>query len=445
MSGADAVLTTAEIVAIGSELLVPPRLDTNSLTITTGLASLGIRVGAKHVVGDRVDAVARVIEDALTRADLVVLSGGLGPTDDDVTRDAVARVVGRPMHRRSRDHRPARGALRLARHPDAADQPAAGAGGRGRHRARQPEGTAPGLWVEHGRQAIVLLPGPPRELGPMLEGLLQGRLAARAPATRMHTRTILIAGARRVARRGAAAAAVSGVGRPGDPDRGDDPRVGGAARAAALRARRRGAGRGRARAAASQPSSTTLGPHVFSTDGRSIEQVVGDAAHLARLAIALAESCTGGLVTSRLTDIPGSSAYVSAPSSPTATRPRSTCSACPAASPRTAPSASSSRLRWPRASAACAGVEVGVGITGIAGPTGGSEAKPVGTVCLAVRAAGRRAAVTHEPVSWRADLREDSSPASEPSIWCGAPSRAMPRRRDRPRARGSSPARARPS
>ena len=79
-------LATAEIVAVGSELLVPPRLDTNSLTVTDGLAGLGIRVGAKHIVGDRVDALARVIADAMTRADLIVLTGGLGPTND--RRDA---------------------------------------------------------------------------------------------------------------------------------------------------------------------------------------------------------------------------------------------------------------------------------------------------------------------------------------------------------------------
>src|SRR5688572_18755924 len=90
-------LSTAEIVAVGSELLVPPRLDTNSLTVTTGLAALGIRVGAKHIVGDRVESLAAVVGDALRRADLVVLTGGLGPTDDDVTRDAVAQVVGRPL------------------------------------------------------------------------------------------------------------------------------------------------------------------------------------------------------------------------------------------------------------------------------------------------------------------------------------------------------------
>src|SRR5689334_23877018 len=194
MSDSDAVLTTAEIVAIGSELLVPPRLDTNSLTITTGLASLGIQVGAKHIVGDRVDAVARVIQDALTRADLVVLSGGLGPTDDDVTRDAVARVVGRALHEdpaviaRLEARFAARGIPMPAinrRQAQVVD---------GGIVLDNPKGTAPGQWVDHGRQAIVLLPGPPRELGPMLEGLLQGRLAARAPATRVHTRTVLIAG-----------------------------------------------------------------------------------------------------------------------------------------------------------------------------------------------------------------------------------------------------------
>ena len=187
-------LATAEIVAVGSELLVPPRLDTNSLTVTDGLAGLGIRVGAKHIVGDRVDALARVIADALTRADLIVLTGGLGPTDDDVTRDAVARVVGRPLI-----EDPAIIARLEARFAARGiPMPAIN-----RRQALVVEGgvvldnvngTAPGQWVEHGAQVLILLPGPPRELKPMLETLLQGRLAARAPATRVHMRTVLVAG-----------------------------------------------------------------------------------------------------------------------------------------------------------------------------------------------------------------------------------------------------------
>src|SRR5690606_31088463 len=91
-------LEWAEIVAVGSELLTPSRIDTNSLTITSRLNAAGIRVRAKAVVGDRAADLAQVFAGALRRADLVVLTGGLGPTDDDVTREVVAQVLGRTLH-----------------------------------------------------------------------------------------------------------------------------------------------------------------------------------------------------------------------------------------------------------------------------------------------------------------------------------------------------------
>jgi len=384
MSGADAVLTTAEIVAIGSELLVPPRLDTNSLTITTGLASLGIQVGAKHIVGDRVDAVARVIQDALTRADLVVLSGGLGPTDDDVTRDAVARVVGRALH-----EDPAVIAKLEARFAARGiPMPAIN-----RRQAQvvdggivldNPKGTAPGQWVDHGRQAIVLLPGPPRELGPMLEGLIQGRLAARAPATRVHTRTVLIAG----------------LGESHAEERLQPLYQAWAGQAIPIEATILASGgqlelqlyaRGDADPAGAVLATgvaavvDALGPHVISTDGRSIEQVVGDALIARGWRIALAESCTGGLVTSRLTDVPGSSAYVDRAVVAYSNEAKIGLLGVPAAD-IAAHGAVSEVVAIAMAEGVrrLAGVEVGVGVTGIAGPTGGTEAKPVGTVCLAV-------------------------------------------------------------
>ena len=384
MNGAGAVLTTAEIVAIGSELLVPPRLDTNSLTITTGLASLGIQVGAKHIVGDRVDAVARVIQDALTRADLVVLSGGLGPTDDDVTRDAVARVVGRALH-----EDPAVIAKLEARFAARGiPMPAIN-----RRQAQvvdggivldNPKGTAPGQWVDYGRQAIVLLPGPPRELGPMLEGLIQGRLAARAPATRVHTRTVLIAG----------------LGESHAEERLQPLYQAWAGQAIPIEATILASGgqlelqlyaRGDADPAGAVLATgvasvvDVLGPHVISTDGRSIEQVVGDALVARGWRIALAESCTGGLVTSRLTDVPGSSAYVERAIVAYSNDAKIGLLGVPA-SAIAAHGAVSEVVAIAMAEGVrrLAGVEVGVGVTGIAGPTGGTEAKPVGTVCLAV-------------------------------------------------------------
>jgi nicotinamide-nucleotide amidase len=381
---ADAVFTTAEIVAVGSEMLVPPRLDTNSLTITTGLASLGIRVIAKHIVGDRVDAVAGVIQDALTRADLVVLSGGLGPTDDDVTRDAVARVVGRPMHEDPAiiARLEARFASRGLAMPAINRRQALVVDGG--IVLENPKGTAPGQWVDHGRQAIVLLPGPPRELAPMLEMLLQGRLAARAPATRVHARTVLIVG----------------LGESHAEERLQPLYQAWAAQPIPidatilassgqlelqLYARGEAAAADAALAAGVASVDAALGPHVISTDGRSLEQVVGDALMARGWRIALAESCTGGLVTSRLTDVPGSSAYVERAVVAYSNEAKISLLGVPAAD-IAAHGAVSEVVAIAMAEGVrrLAGVEVGVGVTGIAGPGGGSEAKPVGTVCLAV-------------------------------------------------------------
>ena len=171
-------LGTAEIVAVGSELLTPTRIDTNSLAITERLNGLGIEVRAKAIVGDRRGEIAAILRGALARADLVVMCGGLGPTDDDLTRDVAADVLGRPLREDAAiaDAIRARFARRKLTMPEI-----------NRRQAMVPEGgvvianvngTAPGLWIEHGEQVIVLLPGPPRELLPMLDGEVRDRLAS---------------------------------------------------------------------------------------------------------------------------------------------------------------------------------------------------------------------------------------------------------------------------
>jgi nicotinamide-nucleotide amidase len=377
-------LSTAEIVAVGSELLVPPRLDTNSLTVTTGLAALGIRVGAKHIVGDRVESLAAVVGDALRRADLVVLTGGLGPTDDDVTRDAVAQVVGRPLveHAAIVAKLEARFAARGIPMPAINRRQALVV--EGATVLDNAFGTAPGQWVEHGAQVLVLLPGPPRELGPMLEALLQGRLAARAPVTRVHSRTVLVAG----------------LGESHAEERLQPLYRAWSSRAVPIEATILASGgqlelqlfaRGDAEpvgaclAEGVAEVAAALGVHVISTDGRAIEAVVGDALVARGWRIAVAESCTGGLVTSRLTDVPGSSAWVEraivAYSNAAKVALLGVSDADLAAHGAVSETVAVAMAEGARR---LAGVEVGVGITGIAGPTGGSEAKPVGTVCLAV-------------------------------------------------------------
>src|SRR5215203_2831063 len=187
-------LRSAEVIAVGSELLGTTRLDTNSLYITDRLSRIGIDVRSKSVVGDDRDLIAQLCRLALQRVDVVLLTGGLGPTDDDLTRDAVAAVLGRPLI-----EQPAiveRLQARFARRGLA--MPAIN-----RRQAQllegavlldNPNGTAPGQYLDLDGQVLALLPGPPRELQPMLDALCHGRLGERAALDRVYRTAVFVTG-----------------------------------------------------------------------------------------------------------------------------------------------------------------------------------------------------------------------------------------------------------
>jgi len=192
---AGAVLTRAAIVAVGSELLETTRLDTNSLFITEQLNAAGIDVAFKSVAGDDRTVLGDAVRFSLAGADLVVVCGGLGPTDDDLTRDAVADVLGRPLRESAAlvEHLQRRYAargftapmprnnLRQAMVPDGAEV------------LENPNGSAPGLWIDHEGRVVVLLPGPPRELKPMMTALAP-RFAARASGQVIVRRSLHVVG-----------------------------------------------------------------------------------------------------------------------------------------------------------------------------------------------------------------------------------------------------------
>ena len=186
-------LRRAAILAVGSELLTPSRVDTNSLFITEQLDLLGIEVVFKVVVGDDRMELANAVRGALARVDLIVCSGGLGPTDDDVTREVVAEVLGRPLVEDERItsrilERFGRRGLQMPEINRRQAMVPAGAAV-----IENVNGTAPGLWIEDGDRVVLLLPGPPRELKPMLTSLGE-RLAARASGLSLVRRTIRITG-----------------------------------------------------------------------------------------------------------------------------------------------------------------------------------------------------------------------------------------------------------
>ncbi|MGH9147452.1 MAG: competence/damage-inducible protein A, partial [Vicinamibacterales bacterium] len=184
----------AEIIAVGSELLRPERADTNSVFITERLNEIGIDVRAKAIVGDDRATLHALVENALARSELVITTGGLGPTEDDLTREVVAAVLGLPLDTDERivEHIQSRFSSRGLRMPEInrrqAEVP------RGAVVLDNPNGTAPGLWIERGERVVILLPGPPREMKGMFEALVRDRLLPRAGSRRLFRRVLRVTG-----------------------------------------------------------------------------------------------------------------------------------------------------------------------------------------------------------------------------------------------------------
>lgn len=377
----------ATIIAVGSELLTPTRLDTNSLYITELLNRIGIDVFFKSVVGDERAELEALFALALARTDLVVFTGGLGPTEDDLTREAVAGYLNLPLREDAAivAQIASRFAVRGWTMPEVNRRQALVP--EGAVVLDNPNGTAPGLWIETANKGVALMPGPPREMNPMFEQLLRERLAPRSGGLRVLRRVIKIAGKgeSRVEeitqpvystwRSWAAPIETTILAMPGQVElhlssRGTDP--------ATIEA---------AFDDAEAQIRAVLADDVFAVGRQSLEEVVGHLLRSRGWRIALAESCTGGLATSRLTDVAGASDYVER-----AVVVYSNDAKVELLGVDAALIAAHGAVSEPVAAAMAAGVrarsrvDLGVAITGIAGPGGGSEQKPVGTVCIAIAA-----------------------------------------------------------
>lgn len=371
----------AEIIAVGSELLTPDRLDTNSLFLTSELNQLGIRVIHKSVVGDSPDEMRSSFRHALDRAQLVIASGGLGPTDDDRTRDAVADLLGRKLHLddailrqiQERFRRYGRAMpdinVRQAMVPEGATV------------LPNSRGTAPGIWIEDAGRIVVLLPGVPAELRTIFEEAVKPRLAKIAPAERLYKRDLRITGLPEsdVEQRVSPLYALY-------PD--TETTILAAPSGIQLHPRIWSADAAKAEALLDEivgRMALALGENLYSTKGESLEEVVARVLTENRATIAVAESCTGGLVAEHLTNVPGSSSYflggVVCYSNDLKTGmvgvPAELIEAKGAVSSEVALAlADGIRKRT--------GATLGIGITGIAGPGGGTPEKPVGLVHIGI-------------------------------------------------------------
>jgi nicotinamide-nucleotide amidase len=403
----------AAILAVGSELLTPSRIDTNSLFITEQLNLLGIEVAFKTIVGDDREELADAVRRGLGRVDLLVCSGGLGPTDDDVTREVVAEVLNRRLveDESIASRIKARFESRGMKMPDI-----------NRRQAMVPagalvlentNGTAPGLWIDDGDRTVVLLPGPPRELKPMMASLVEGPLRERSPGLSLVRRVIRITGRTESHTEEAV--------RPLYADWARRPVPIAATILASLgqielHLSARAASQEVAEAAveaASREVSEVIGLYVYSRDGRLLEEVLGDLLVARALRIAVAESCTGGLVASRLTDVPGSSRYVDRAVVAYSNEAKIELLGVPAGL-----IAQHGAVSEPVALAMAEGiksraaVDVGLGVTGIAGPGGGTPEKPVGMVAIATAIAGTSRTRTFQFIGGREQVKFQASQAA---------------------------------
>jgi len=370
---------TAEIVAVGSELLTPEKTDTNSLWLTEKLNEAGVEVMLKTIVGDDEARLEETIRDAVKRSDIVITTGGLGPTEDDVTRQVSGRAVGRELvyHEELEAHLRERFRSWGREMPEINKRQAyiiAGA-----EILPNPNGSAVGMLLELPGKLLVVLPGPPRELMPMYENFVAAKV--RALAGDIHVR-------RRMLR-------VSGMG-----ESAVDEAIAPIYRAyphvqtsilfskSEIEVHLTAKSESEDEAARvldelAEKIRDTLGLAVFAMNGETLEEVVGRMLSESGETLASAESCTGGLVGMRLTEVPGSSAYFlegavtysNEAKMRTLGVPETTLAEHGAVSAETAEAmASGIRER--------AGADYGIAVTGIAGPGGGSAEKPVGTVFI---------------------------------------------------------------
>ncbi|HZQ23936.1 MAG TPA: competence/damage-inducible protein A [Terriglobales bacterium] len=375
----------AEIIAIGSELLTPYRQDTNSLYLTEKLNQLGVEVIFKTVVGDSRQNLVSAASLAVSRADIVMFMGGLGPTEDDLTREAVAEALSLELKRdpsivSSLEKRFAKRGMKMTPNNEKQADVLTGA-----TVLPNKNGTASGQWLSgryDGREkVIILLPGPPHELKALFEEQCVERLRAKVPAQFIATRVLKIA----MMGESACDARVAPIYK-----RYDDVQTTILAGAGEIQLHLRS--RGSSLKAAQErveklagEIEDELGDSIFSRDGESLEQIVGYFLQMRNLKLAVAESCTGGLLAERITAVSGSSRYFVGGATVYSNQLKTEFAAVPPAL-----IAKHGAVSREVAAALAEGIRercatnLGMGVTGVAGPGGGTEQKPVGLVFLAL-------------------------------------------------------------
>ncbi|MBX6362233.1 MAG: competence/damage-inducible protein A [Gemmatimonadetes bacterium] len=402
-----------EIVAVGNELLLGETVDTNAAWLGRRLAAVGVRVARRATVGDTAADIRDAVTEALERTGAVICTGGLGPTPDDLTKPVVAAIFRRELVLDAallealRRRFEARGIRMAPNNRTQAEVPA------GATIFPNPRGTAPGLLLEdeRGRFAI-LLPGVPAEMRAIVDGSVIDYLVRRWPARPgpiLH-RTLRTTGIPE----STLAERVADLLPPLEPLTvaflpsavGVDIRLTSWGGLPAAEARRR-------LEAADLALTARLGGHLYGRDAQDLVDVVSERLVAAGLSLSLAESCTGGLIAKRLTDRPGASGFLTAGIVSYSNEAKV---ALLGVRPETLRDHGAVSVETAREMAdgvrARTGARAAIAVTGIAGPDGGSEAKPVGTVWIAVAVDGAMDVRHFRFPGDRAEVRERAAQAA---------------------------------
>lgn len=369
----------AEIIAIGSELLTPYRSDTNSLWLTSQLNALGISLRQKTIVGDDEQCLEDALRDALKRSSMIISTGGLGPTEDDITRKVFSRVLKRPLilHQDILDH--IRKLFESRNLKMSSNNERQALVPRGAEVLPNPNGTAPGILIREGTQVIAMLPGPPREMQPMFTNHVRPVLEPLAGGKRLRQRVMRVSGMGESAIDNLIAPVYSRYTNPSTTILFNRTDV-------------------EIHLTAFAPTDTEadrlidevavqieekLGENLFAHQGETLEQILALKLTIKGYTIATAESCTGGLLAMRLTEVPGSSKYFLQGVVSYSNQSKTDLLGVPAELIETqgavSPEVAEAMARGIKQRS---GATIGVGITGIAGPDGGSPEKPVGLVYI---------------------------------------------------------------
>jgi len=375
----------AEIIAVGSELLTPHRQDTNSLYLTEQLNDLGVEVRFKSIVGDDAERLTAAAKLAMRRSDIIIFTGGLGPTEDDLTRESVADALGLKLQRdpeilaKLQERFAKRGYNMSANNAKQADILT------GAVALPNPLGTAPGQWIAgkyDGRERLLmLLPGPPYELKALFETECIPRLRTRIPVQHIATRTLKLA----MMPESQVDARVAPIYKT-YTDVETTILAGAGEIQLHLRCRKDSQADAEARVEElAEKIEDELGDAIFSRKEETIEQIVSYLLQMRGMTLATAESCTGGLLAERITSLGGSSRYFLGGAvvysnqlkTQFANVPKTLIDQHGAVSREVAAAMAEGIRKRCLAS-------YGVGITGVAGPGGGTEQKPVGLVYIAL-------------------------------------------------------------